>query len=172
MRRNGSERNHRPGQPRLSAIEKQPHAQSLRALHGHQAHLSANMVAIFEHRRERLVAPGIRFQSRNPFLYGALKPRADLIGFIDGEIGVHGWLLGAGFSEAEDFLGIGLKYFPLAPILTKTHERRKITKLQDLGNCVCKNEAGAEFSFAPALFPWLSCPALRQSTALCHRIAL
>src|ERR1017187_3581433 len=103
MRNMGSARNQRSWQARLSPIKKQPHAQSLRALRGHQAHLSANMVAILEQRRECLVARGIRFQSRNPFLYGALKPRADFIGFIGGGVGCHGRLLDAGFSEAEEF---------------------------------------------------------------------
>src|SRR5665213_3701577 len=129
------------------------------------------MVAVLELRRDRLVAFGISFQPRNPLFDGALKPRTDLIRFIDGEIGVHGRLLGAGFSEAEDFLGIGLKYFPLAPILTKTHERRQITKLQDLGNCVCENEAGTEPSSTPAIFPLLvpPCPS-RPLTFPLHRV--
>jgi hypothetical protein len=47
-----------------------------------------------------------------------------------------------GFLRLKVFLGIGLKYFPLAPILTKTHERRQITKLQDLGNWCAKTKQG------------------------------
>ncbi len=55
--------NQRPGQARPGAIEKQPHAQRLGALHGHQPHLPANMVAILELPGERLVVAA-SFSSR------------------------------------------------------------------------------------------------------------
>ena len=55
----GLEGDQRPWQPRLRTIEKQPHAQGFRPLHGHQPHLPADMVAILEQGHLRFVLDGI-----------------------------------------------------------------------------------------------------------------
>jgi hypothetical protein len=133
----------RPGQARASTIEKQSHAQGLCTLQSHQAHLPANVIAIEKLRYHRFVAFGIPFQPGDAVLNGATKPGTDLVAFIDGTIGKHGGLLGAG-NRAEKSLRNDLKFFLLEPMLTKTHERRQITKYRDLGNRVYENEAGAE----------------------------
>jgi hypothetical protein len=37
-------------------------------------------------------------------------------------------------TQAENYFAIGLKFFLLVPMLSKTHERRQITKLCFAGN--------------------------------------
>jgi len=96
-----SERDQRPREPRLRAVEKQSHAQGLGPLHGHQPHLPADMVAVFEQSNLSLVLHGIPLEAGYAFLDGAAKPGADFKTFIGGAVGHHGRLLAAEIPEAE-----------------------------------------------------------------------
>jgi hypothetical protein len=89
-----SESDQRPWKVRFRAIEKQPHAQSIGPLHGHEPHLPADMVAVFQQAHLRLVVFGIALQLRDPLLDGAAKPGADLKAIVAGTVGDHGNLLG------------------------------------------------------------------------------
>jgi hypothetical protein len=72
------QRDQRPGQADLGAIQEQPHAQSLAPLHGNQTHMPADVVAILQQGYLRLVEGSILFQPLNPLFYGAAKPGTNL----------------------------------------------------------------------------------------------
>jgi hypothetical protein len=95
-----------PGQPRLGAIEKQPHAQSVGTLHGHQPHLSADMIDVGEYTHLGFVEFGVPLEPRNPLFNRAAKPGTDLKGIIDGGLNHRGDLQW-GVSEVENFICVG-----------------------------------------------------------------
>jgi hypothetical protein len=122
-------------------VEEDAHAQRLGALHGHEAHLPANMVDVVQPVQLRFVAIGIPFQARDALLDRLPEPRTDLEAFLGAALDGHGKHLGAGFPEAESFLILGLKFLPLLPILTKRHSLRQITESPNFGNLVSENRA-------------------------------
>jgi hypothetical protein len=91
--RGASESNQRPGQAGSGTIQKQPHAQRLGPLDGHQPHLPADMVAIHQPIRLRLVKLRILLQPRNPLFKSAAKSWTDLKAIAGCTPSDHGKLL-------------------------------------------------------------------------------
>ena len=88
-----SELNHWPLRAGPGAIQKQPHAQSLAPLNGHQPHMPADMVAVLQQLHLRLIERGIFLQTRNPLFDRAAKPRANLKSLAGCTAGRHVLLL-------------------------------------------------------------------------------
>jgi hypothetical protein len=95
------------------SIEKEPHAQGLSALHGDQAHLPADVIAIHEIRNKSFITLSVSFQPRDALFNRTLKPGADFVAFSGGEVGDHGGLLGDWHGPGKIF-SKHPKVFPLA----------------------------------------------------------
>jgi hypothetical protein len=128
--------NQRTGQPGAGSIQKQPHTQSVGALHGHQPHLAANVVRIFEQYQVGFILHGILFQPGKALFHGATEAGADLKAFSDSAIGHHKEHLGE--VRVKNFLEKVLKYFSHVPILTSDAYSFQITVLKCNGN-LCPN---------------------------------
>jgi hypothetical protein len=105
-------------------VKEEPHAESLGALHGHQLHLPADMIAVYQLGDLRLIGLGIPLQAGNPFFNHVAKTGTDLKSFIGCDIGDHGRHPRSGISEAENNFFESLNFFLPVPILGKTIPRR------------------------------------------------
>jgi hypothetical protein len=101
-----SKLNQRSRQTRAGMIEKKPHAQRFGALHGHQPHLPADMVAIHQSIRLRLVKLRVLLQPRNTLFEGAAKTRTDLKAIAGCTLSHHGRLLKIIFSLSKKILSV------------------------------------------------------------------
>jgi hypothetical protein len=77
----------------LGAVEEEPHAQRLGPLNGHQTHLTADMVAIFEEGNLGLIELGIFLQAGDPLFDGVTEAGADFEIFAYCKVSHHGVLL-------------------------------------------------------------------------------
>jgi hypothetical protein len=99
-----SERDLRPGQAGVRAVENEPHAQRFGPLHGYKPHLPADVVAVHQLGNLRFVEVGILLQARNLFFDSVAKPWADLKIITDITIGRHGVLHGEIYSPERKSL--------------------------------------------------------------------
>jgi hypothetical protein len=129
----------RARQPGFGAIEEEPQAESLGALNGHKAHLTANMIDVIQPVQLRFVVIGVALQSRDAFLNGLTEPRTDLESILGNALNGHEEHLGAGMTEAEVFFAGGLKFPLLLPILPKHPSLRQITASRNFGNVLSEN---------------------------------
>jgi len=90
------ERDQRTRQPRFGAIEEEAHAESFGPLHGDQAHLSANVIAILEQRNLRFIVIGVALEPLHAVFDSLAEARADFEGILQGGIVQHGRHLGSG----------------------------------------------------------------------------
>jgi hypothetical protein len=89
------ESNQRQGKPYSCPVEEEPHSQRFGSLQGHQAHLSANVIAARKTRNQRLVILGFPLELRNSLFDGAAKSRTDLKTLIGTTTEIHDWLRGS-----------------------------------------------------------------------------
>jgi hypothetical protein len=68
--------------PSVGAIKEDPQAQSFGALHGHKAHLPANMVNVIQPVQLRFVACGVALQLRNSILNRLPEPQTHVEAFL------------------------------------------------------------------------------------------
>ncbi len=76
--------NQRSWQAGPRAIEEEPHAQGLCALHGDEAHLPANMVDVIEQGQLSFVVCGVPLKARNPLFNGLAEPGTDFEALLRG----------------------------------------------------------------------------------------
>jgi hypothetical protein len=79
----------RARQPGFGAIEEEPQAESLGALNGHKAHLTANMIDVIQPVQLRFVVIGVALQSRDALLNGLTEPRTDFESFLGSALDRH-----------------------------------------------------------------------------------
>jgi hypothetical protein len=75
--------------PGVSAIEKDSQAQSFAALHGHKAHLPANMVNVNQQVQSRFVASGVALQLRDALLNRFPEPQTHFEAFLSSALSGH-----------------------------------------------------------------------------------
>jgi hypothetical protein len=127
----------------VGAIQEDPQAQSLCALHGHKAHLPANMVDVVQPVQLRFVASGVALQLRDALLNRFPEPQAHFETFLSSALSRHEEHLGTEMLEAEDRFAGGLKFFLLLPILLRHSHLRQITMSRNhahFGNDLSENE--------------------------------
>jgi hypothetical protein len=122
------------------AIEKDPHAQRLGALRGHQAHLSADVIDVIEPLDLRFVKCGALLKACNPLLNRSQKPRTDFEAFLDAALEGHAMHLAVEKNRrTERFLVFQLKISRLLPILTRRRESPPDHVWPDFGNPLSEN---------------------------------
>jgi hypothetical protein len=101
--------------PSFGAIEEEAHAKCFRALHGDQAHLSADVVSVLEPGNLCFIVIGVAFQALHAVFERLAESGADFEAILQGGIVHHGRHLWSGYGP--QFFICGLKFFPTQPIL-------------------------------------------------------
>jgi len=88
--------------PGIGAIEEDPQAQSFCALHGHKAHLPANMVDVVQQVQLRFVASGVNLQLRDALLNRLPEPQTHLEAFLSSALSGHEYNLEGEIAWASE----------------------------------------------------------------------